>query len=197
MNMTMNELFDEWIIFRRDETAAKTGTVRKDLSLWRKYCGKYEVDRKQLGHYAVCSINMQFLFRYFRSLTKNREYTRKTVTNIRSVLSGMFSYTVEQNIIQANPTRELDLKRLTFKPVPDKSEDVFKTCDVEKLFKVLNGADDDPYALAIMLDFNLFARVGEIATIKWENVDIENRDLYICNQITYEPELNDDLSFYK
>ena len=195
MNMTMSELFDEWIIFRRDETAAKAGTVRKDLSLWRKYCEKYEVDRKQLGHYAVCSINTQFLFRYFRSLTKNREYTRKTVTNIRSVLSGMFSYAVEQNIIQTNPTRELDLKRLTFKPVPDKSEDVFKTCDVEKLFKVLNEADDDPYALAIMLDFNLFARVGEIAAIKWENVDIENRDLYICNQITYEPELKDDLTF--
>lgn len=107
----------------------------------------------------------------------------------------MFSYAVEQNIIQTNPTRELNLKRLTFKPVPDKSEDVFKTCDVEKLFKVLNEADDDPYALAIMLDFNLFARVGEIAAIKWENVDIENRDLYICNQITYEPELNDDLAF--
>ena len=195
MNMTMNELFDEFIIFRRDQTAAKAGTVRKDMSLWRRYCQKYELDRKQLGRYKVCDINTQLLFRYFRSLTKDREYTRKTVTNIRSLLSGMFSYAVEQNIVQSNPTRELDFKRLTFKPVQDKSEEVFKTADVERLFEVLNEAADDPYALAIMLDFNLFTRIGEIAAIKWEDVDIENRRIYICHQLTYEPELNDDLTF--
>lgn len=195
LNMTMNELFDEYLIFRRDQTAAKPGTVRKDMSLWRRYCQKYEVGRRQLGRYRVNEINTQILYAYFRHLTKDRKYTRKTITNIRSLLSGMLSYAVEQNIIQSNATRELDLKRLTFKPVQDKSKDVFTTEEVAKLFTVLRQADDDPYALAIMLDFNLFARIGEVAAIKWENVDIENRSLYICNQLTYEPELNDDLTF--
>ena len=38
LDMTMDELFDEYLIFRRDQTAAKPGTIRKDMSLWRRYC---------------------------------------------------------------------------------------------------------------------------------------------------------------
>ncbi|MBO4395902.1 MAG: site-specific integrase, partial [Eubacterium sp.] len=53
----------------------------------------------------------------------------------------------------------------------------------------------EPYALAIRLDFNMFIRVGEIAGLKWENIDLERRNAYICHQVTYEPELNDDLTF--
>ena len=195
LDMTMNQLLDQYMIFRRDETPAKAGTIRKDMSLWRTYCQKFEVEKKQLGNYKVCQVTVQLLYQYFRKLTKDREYTKKTVTNIRSLLSGMLSYAVEQNIIRANPAREVDFKRLTFKPVPDKSEEVFTTDDVDKLFAHLRTVMDDPYALAIMLDFNLFVRVGELAGLKWENVDLENRNVYICNQLTYEPTLNDDLTF--
>ena len=195
MDMTMNQLFDQYMIFRRDETSAKAGTIRKDMSLWRTYCKKFELDRKQLGNYKVCQITIKLLYKYFRKLTKDREYTKKTVTNIRSLLSGMLSYAVEQDLILANPVREVDFKRLTFKPIPDKSEDVYTTEDVDKLFAHLRTVMDDPYALAIMLDFNLFVRVGELAGLKWENVDIENRNVYICNQLTYEPTLKDNLTF--
>ena len=195
MNMTMQELFEEWIIFRRDETSAKPGTIRKDIALWHKYCEKFEIDKKMLSHYQVCSISTQLLYGYFRSLTKNRDLTHKTVSNIRCLLSGMLSYAVEKNIITTNPVREIDIKRLTYKPLPDKSKDVYTTKDVKKLFAYLRTIDDDPYALAIMLDFNLFARIGEISGLKWEDVNLEDRMVYICHQITYEPVLNDDLSF--
>ena len=37
LDMSMDTLFDDWAIFRRDETSAKPGTVRKDVSLWRTH----------------------------------------------------------------------------------------------------------------------------------------------------------------
>ncbi len=195
MNLTMNDLFNEWILFRRDETPAKAGTVRKNYSDWNKFCKRFVVDRKQFGHYKVCDVTTKLLYKYFRALTKDREHTRKAVSNIRCLLSGMMAYAVEKNIIQTNPVREVSLNQLTFKPVQDARDNVFTEDEAQKLLNHLKTIDDDPYALAIRLDFNLFIRVGELTGLKWEDVDIDKRTIYICHQVTYEPELNDNLTF--
>ena len=117
------------------------------------------------------------------------------VNDIRCVLSGMFAYAIEKDIIQMNPVRDVDLRRLAYKPVQEKRDDVFTQEEAEKLLDYLDTLEDDPYTLAIRLDFNLFTRIGEITGLMWENVDLENRIVNICHQITYEPELNDDMSF--
>lgn len=106
----------------------------------------------------------------------------------------MLAYAVELGIIDHNPARDIDTKKLTYKPVPPKQDDVYTFHEAQLLLRYLEGLDD-PYALAIRLDFNLFIRIGELAVIRWENVNIPNRRVFICQQITHETELNDDLSF--
>ena len=194
LDMTMDTLFERWVIFRRDETSAKPGTVRKDMSLYRTHCQKLTIDGIPLGSWKVSELTPKKLYSFFRKLTKDRAYSRHAVNNIRGVLSGMLAYAVEKDIIQSNPAKDIDLKRLSFKPEKDKRDDVFSKEEAQKLLTHL-APIDEPYALAIRLDFNLFARIGEIEGLKWENVDIENRCIHICNQLTYEPELNDDLTF--
>lgn len=195
IDMRLDELFEDWVLFRRNETSAKAGTIRKDVSLWRTHCRRVKIERTALGDMKVNEVTPKHLYSFFRRLTKDRAYTRRTIANIRGVLNGMFSYAVERDIVSANPVRDVDLKRMTYKPEMSKSEEVFSFEEAQKLLAVLRTVDDDPYALAIRLDFNLFIRFGEIAGLKWENVDFENRLVYICHQITYEPEMNDDLSF--
>ena len=107
----------------------------------------------------------------------------------------MMAYAVEKNIIQTNPVREVSLNQLTFKPVQDARDNVFTEDEAQKLLAHLKTIDDDPYALAIRLDFNLFIHVGELTGLKWKDVDIDKRTVYICHQVTYELELNDNLSF--
>ena len=48
LDMTMEELFQDWARFRRDETSAKPGTVRKDVGLWKKYISTAAPDGKQI-----------------------------------------------------------------------------------------------------------------------------------------------------
>ena len=74
-------------------------------------------------------------------------------------------------LIEHNPIHDVDFKRLPFKPVPDKQEDVFTREEAYKLLTYLEPLDD-PYALAIRLDFNLFIRIGELAGLKWENINL-------------------------
>ena len=194
MDMTLSELMGEWMIFRRDETSSKPGTVRKNASVWNVFRKKTLPDGTLLEDVKVKTITPKLLYQFFRRLTKDREYTRHAIADLRCVLSGMLAYAVERDIIETNPIRDVDIRRLSYKPLQDKSNDVFTFAEVQKLLAYLEPMDD-PYALAIRLDFNLFARVGEIAGLMWENIDIENRTVYICHQINYEPELNDDLTF--
>ena len=193
INITMQYLFEKWLIFRRDETPVKPGTIRKDLSTWNTYCKNVKLDDKSLSDIRVSEVSQKYLARFFRNLTKRRQFTKQAVNNIRSIFSGMLSYAVELELIEHNPIHDVDFKRLPFKPVPDKQEDVFTREEAYKLLTYLEPLDD-PYALAIRLDFNLFIRIGELAGLKWENIDFNKRTVYICHQITYEPELDDELN---
>ncbi len=188
-NITLRELFEEWMIYRRDETAAKAGTIRKDKIDW----GKFYRD-SILADTKVADIKPIDLIRFFRKVTKDREYTRKRITNARSLLSGMLSYAVEEEIITHNPILDVDFKKFTYKPVENQSDNVFTRDEVKKLLAYLRNIHE-PYSLAIQLAFCLFIRIGELKALTWKNIDTENRSVYLNSQITQEPVLNDDLTF--
>lgn len=107
----------------------------------------------------------------------------------------MLSFAMEREIITLNPILAVDFKHLSYKPKQSKQDEVFTFDQAQKLLAYLRTIEDNPYALAIRLDFNLFARIGELAALRWENVDFDKRTVYICHQITYEPGLNDDMTF--
>lgn len=188
-NILLRQLYEEWMIYRRDETSAKAGTIRKNKAEWNRY-----YKNSVLADMKVADIRPIDLIRFFRKLTKDRTYTRKCITNIRSLLSGIFSYAVEEEIITHNPILDVNFKQFTYKPVENQSDNVFKKDEVEKLLPYLRNINE-PYSLAIQLAFCLFIRIGELKALTWENIDLDNRSIYLNSQITQEPTLNDDLSF--
>lgn len=188
-NILLRELYEEWMIYRRDQTSAKNGTIRKNKMEWDKF-----YQNSALADMRVADIRPIDLIRFFRRITKDREYTRKCITNIRSLLSGIFSYAVEEEIITHNPILDVNLKQFTYKPVESQYDNVFKKDEVEKLLTYLRNINN-PYSLAIQLAFCLFIRIGELKALKWANIDFENRSVKLNSQITQEPTLNDDLTF--
>lgn len=189
MNMTLRQLYEEWMLYRRDSTSTKAGTIRKNKGEWDKFYRD-----SVLADMRVADIKPIDLVRFFRTLTKDRTYTRKCITNIRALLNGILSYALEEEIISSNPLRDVNFKSFTYKPVENQSNNVFTKDDVSKLLEYLNNISE-PYALAIQLAFNLFIRIGELKAIKWEDINIDNRSIYLNSQITQEPVLNDDLTF--
>lgn len=192
VNICLSQLFQEWMIYRRDETSAKSATIRKNKSEWNKF-----YRNSVLADMKVADITPIILIRFFRKLTKDREYTRQAITNARSLLSGMFSYAVEEEIISHNPILDVDFKKFSYKPVERQSDNVFTREEAQKLLAYLQGIDDEPYSLAIQLSFNLFIRIGETKALKWEAIDLEKRTIYLNSQLLQEPTLNDDLTFSK
>lgn len=143
---------------------------------------------------AIVDIKPITLIRFFRQVTKDREYTQKRISNARSVLNGIMAYAIEQEIITHNPVSDVNFKQFTYKPVERQSDNVFSKEDTIKLLSYLKYINE-PYALAIQLSFYLFIRVGETKGLQWSDVDLDARTIYLHRQVTIERVLNDDLTF--
>ena len=77
------------------------------------------------------------LIRFFREATKDRQFTHKRVSNARSVLNGIMSYAIEEEIISHNPVSDVNFKQFTYKPVEVQSDNVFSRDDTHKLLNYL------------------------------------------------------------
>ena len=86
--MRLDELFEDWLLFRRDETSAKAGTIRKDVSFWRTHCRKVKIDRTALGDMKVNEVTPKHLYSFFRKLTSGSQHSTqlRSVTLLRGLL---------------------------------------------------------------------------------------------------------------
>ena len=188
-NVTLEELYAEWLLYKRDYTSVKAKTIQEYVSEWNRFFKDTELVKMKIGE-----IKPITLIRFFREATKDRQFTHKRVSNARSVLNGIMSYAIEEEIISHNPVSDVNFKQFTYKPVEVQSDNVFSRDDTHKLLNYLRCIIE-PYSLAIQLSFYLFIRVGETKAIRWEDIDYNNRLVYLHRQATCERTLNDDLTF--
>lgn len=190
-DITLEELYREWLLYKRDYTSVKAKTIQEYVSEWNRFFKGTALIKLKINE-----IKPITLIRFFREATKNREHTRKRISNARSVLNGIMSYAIEEEIISHNPVSDVNFKQFTYKPVEIQSDNVFSQDDTFKLLNYLKYVTE-PYSLAIQLSFYLFIRIGETKAIKWEDIDYEKRVVYLHRQATCERVLNDDLTFSK
>ena len=188
-NITLEELYKEWLLFRRDCTAVKPKTIQENVNDWNKFFKDTDLAKMR-----VKDISPITLIRFFRSLTKNRDVTYKRISNARSVLNGIMSFAIEEELIVYNPVREVNLKAFTYKPVENQQNNVFSQADTITLLTYLKDINE-PYALAITLSFYLFVRIGETKAIRVEDINLDEKTLYLRSQALTERTLNDDLTF--
>lgn len=188
---TLQDLYEEWLIFRRDNTSAKSKTIQENVCEWNLFFKDTD-----LAKMPITDIKPITLIRFFRKITKDREYTHKRISNARSVLNGIMAYAIELEIITHNPVSDVNFKQFTYKPVEILSDNVFSKEDTIKLLSYLRCIHE-PYSLAIQLSFYLFIRVGETKGLRWSDIDYEARTIYLHRQVTTERVLNDDLTFSK
>lgn len=189
-NITLEDLYKEWLLFRRDYTAVKPKTIQENVAEWNKFFKDSE-----LANMPVKDIKPITLIRFFRKITKNRDITYKRLSNARSVLNGMMNYAIEEELIVYNPVREVNLKSFTVKPRENQQDNVFSVDEATTLLTYLESIEDEPYALAIQLSFYLFIRIGETKAIRIEDIDLEEKTVYLHSQALTERILNDDLTF--
>lgn len=186
---TLTDIYQKWMVHRRDNTAVKAKTLQEYSNNWKKFFAD-----STLATTPITQIKPVMVLRHFQRLTKNREYSQKRISNAKSLINGVMAYAVEEGIIEHNPVLEINFRQLPYKPV-ENQDNVFSVEDVITLLNYLKSIKEEPYALAIQLDFNLLIRIGELKALQWKDVDWDNKTIYIHAQALIERQMNDNLSF--
>ncbi len=187
-NSSLADLYHEWMLWRRDCCPVCDKTLKEDTHNWNAYLKDNPISKKPLAEL----IPKDFIS-VFRLWTKDRQLTRKRFNNIKSIINGIYYYAIEDGIVTHNPVKDISSKQFTFKPV-NHSDDVFTLVERKLLLEHLVG-NDEMYALAIALDFQLIARIGELLSLRW--TDTEGTNIHIQSQLLTERKMNDDLTFSK
>ena len=185
---TMADIFPLWMRWKRDNTAACGRTLRIITQEWNKYFIGQEILNKPL-----IELTGKDFTKLFRVWTCKRQLTAKMFNNLKSICNGIYSYSIsELEIVNYNPIKGIDMKQFPTKPQADNDDNVFTEEDRNAILAHIKG-DDDMYAIAISLDFQVTLRFAELSALK--KTDYFNGKLRIRSQHLLDVEMNDDLSF--
>ena len=187
-NASLERLFPEWVIWRRDYSSVSVKTIREDILNWNSHLKDTDISKIPLKNLVPRDFTQ-----LFRSWTKDREMTRKKFNNIKSVINGIYYYAIEMGIVAHNPVKDINCNQFSFQAV-NNDDDVYTMDDRKKLLEYLSTMPDDIYALAIRFDFQLIARIGELLALKWSDITPDNY-IHFQRQFLGQRVLNDDLTF--
>lgn len=187
-NASLDSLFREWVLWRRDCTPVATKTIREDILNWNGYLKGTELSKTPLKN-----LTPKDYIQLFRQWTKDRDLTRKKFNNIKSVINGIYYYAIEQEIVTHNPIKDINYRQFSFQPV-NNDDDVYTMDDRQRLLEYLATKPDDIFALAVRFDFQLIARIGELLALKWSDITNDNY-IHFQRQFLGQRILNDDLTF--
>lgn len=161
---SLEDFFEIWMKWRDEETSTSKKTIKENRFLWNSLLRNQEITKVPMK-----DLKVQDYIDYFRKITKNRQLTRKRFNDLKSILNGMLYLAVEKGIISHNCLSDINYKQFTFKA---ENNDVrpFTEEERRRIIDLLSSRTDDFYSLAILLDFHLILRIGELKGLKWSDI---------------------------
>ena len=147
------------------------GSLRHYISDYKNY-----LEGTELENTFISEITYKDLRNYYATITEGQAVTRKTLNNVKAMINQIFDYARNQNIPVIN-TREVRTSDLCCKEY-DNYDDIYSDEEREAVLKVCLG-ENEVYARCIGLMFCLCVRVGEIKALKWSDVNISEKKVYI------------------
>lgn len=188
-SITLENLYEKWMIWRRDTgTAPKTITENKNE--WNRFLKSNPIAYKK-----VREIRMYDLEDFFMQITTNHAITYKRLTNVKSMLNGLFKYGIRIALINDSPMHNVDFAQFQTRCKPENSvKDIYTLAEREAILQYLS-TKTDIYSFAVQLAFYLCVRVGELITLKKSDIDIQDNKIYILRSARKQQILQDDLTF--
>lgn len=125
----------------------------------------------KLGHIPISSLTPIAIQTFFNDLS-SKGLSAKTVRNTFNILNPALKKAVALRMIQFNPCTGVELPKLV-KP----KTNIYNSTQITEMLKL--SKDTDMHLIAVLC-FSLGLRRGELCGLTWNNIDIENRKIDIC-----------------
>ena len=190
--MTLKELFYEFMEYKKSKVSG--GTINRMMQDWKKF---YE-PHTEFIHKPFVEITKIDVDNLLNDIVNERTMKDKAFKNMCGVLKQTFEYAVNAEYIDKSPYRvEVNKKKITPTRKKANEKEVFTSKERDILIKEMERRiQNDPLntvPLAIMLDFEIGVRCGELLALKESDIISENgtSKLYIHRQVVKENNITD------
>lgn len=173
-NPTLDEVFQAWI---QDKVQHKE-VERQTLD---RYTTDYERFFAEFGKQRMKDITEFELEDFIKDTIAEKQLTAKAWSNLRIIINGVFKYGKRRSYTQISITSfmgDLELSKKAFKrPETTDEKQVFTNSEIEKIYAEIAKEKQTLLTLGIKLTFQTGLRAGELATLKYS--DLEDHKLKV------------------
>lgn len=168
--VTLRELLDNWNSNIGDvQNAETTQTSTKNLQRHMlEYFGDVRVDR----------LNTSSVRAYMAYLKKEKGLSAKTVNKHRTHLHTLFDYMISEEEIYGIYKNPVDAIKPY--PVEEFNHEIYSPEEAKGLLLALRKSGRQDLEIAVNLAFWCGCRREEACALEWENVNLEGREIKIC-----------------
>ena len=141
---------------------------------------------KYIGDYTFEQLTAPFIQTELINKLKDDGYSYSTIHKVYVLLNECLQYAVDTDKLEKNPCRlvkQPPKKMFEKKEIRWLSEDEIKLFKEQAVCKYKTGRDRYIYGLPISLIIYTGLRCGELAALKWSDIDFENKKIYVRNNI--------------
>lgn len=167
-NETVAEFSDRWL----NEILPLRGLKPSTLSNYQQMIHYYI--QPNLGTKRLSDLKSQHVLNLVNGL-KERGLSTNTTRRARSILHNMLETAVEEDLLPKNPVVRTSFIKKTVGEAT-RVQKSYSTDEVNQALEILKGsAYEGPFRLMVCLGL----RIGEVIALRWDQVEIEDRQLWI------------------
>lgn len=170
-SLTLKTIFPEWLRFKQAHTNS-TSYVKRITADWARF---YQTDT-ELINTPLYQLTKIYLDNWAHNKIKEYEMTKKMYYNMSIILRQSLDYAVENGYIDKNVFTEVKINTKMFRRVKKKTgETEVYSPEEEKnlvmdMFRRFNENPDNTAPLAVILQFEIGVRIGELCAIKTTDI---------------------------
>ena len=186
-DVTLQLLFEEF--FRYKSKLVSSGTVKRMLADWKKFYADSEIVKINVKELTKIDVDS-----FFNETLDKHKLNAKAFHNMCGILKQMLEYMVDAEYIEQNPYRTKVNKKKFATPVKKTARtEVYQSSEkevfLEEMERRLRQNPKNTAPLAIMLDFEIGARKGEVLALNEH--DITDGWIHIHRQVVEKFDVSD------
>lgn len=133
-----------------------------------------------IGHIKLKDLTVQDLNSYYSELLTR--LSPKSVSEYHGLIRTTLTQAVKENILTQNVSLYAEKPKLTKKEVQYFQRD--------EIIKILECADKEDLKHKCLINLFVYtgARRGEVAGLRWEDINFDTKTIHICRSVLYSPE---------
>lgn len=181
LHITLYHLFPEWLDFKRVHTNATT-TIKRICADWQKFYAP----NKELINMPIRDLTKVYLDEWVHKMIQAYNMTRKCYYNMTLILRQCLDYAVEKGYVEKNEFQKVKVNQRLLRRTKKKESvsQVYLRDEValmiNEMYRRFDNRPKSTAPLAIVLNFELGLRIGELVAIK--ESDIKDGCIHIQRQ---------------